>query len=62
MNNNVSEDSPYPVRLGKLKSRLAEDAVKEDRSIHYLILRIIRLHYERVDSEKAAEKNKDQPS
>lgn len=40
-------DKPYPIKLGKLKELLYVDAVEQDRSIAYLIRKIIREYYEK---------------
>jgi len=40
-------DNPTPVRLGELKSTLQEEAMQLDRSLHWLIIKIIKDYVER---------------
>jgi len=40
-----SDKYVYPVDISEIAPHLREDAVKEDRSIHYLIKRILTTHY-----------------
>jgi len=44
-----ADNKPFPVRLGELKKPLQMEAVQADRSLHYLIKKILKLH---VDSGK----------
>lgn len=37
-------DKPFPVKLGGKKSFLREEALEKDRSLHYLINKILERH------------------
>lgn len=41
-------NKPFPVRLGELKMPLLEEAAKQDRSLTWLIRKILKLY---VDGE-----------
>lgn len=40
------DNKPFPVRLGELKAPLQMEAVQSDRSLHYLIRKILRTYVE----------------
>lgn len=42
-------DNPTPVRLGELKCHLQKEAMELDRSLNWLILKIIKAH---IDGKK----------
>lgn len=39
-------DKPYPIRLGNLKPPLQQEACQDDRSLAYLIKKILKSHVE----------------
>lgn len=45
---NPDNKKPFPIRLGELKPFLQEEAAQNDRSLHYLIKKILK---EYVDSK-----------
>lgn len=40
-------NKPFPVRLGDMKTELQQQAVEQDRSLHYLIRKILKSHLEK---------------
>lgn len=42
-----ADNKPFPVRLGDLKRELQKEAVANDRSLHYWILKILREYKEK---------------
>lgn len=51
---NYKKHSPYPVRLGAFKDLVLQDAFEEDRSGHFIIMKIIKKHYEERGLLKSA--------
>lgn len=47
----VDTNKPYPVRMGEFKPLYQSEAVKRDRSMHWLILQAIK-EYEKTFSRK----------
>jgi len=37
-------NKPFPIRLGELKPILQQQALGQDRSLHYWILKILKTH------------------
>ena len=46
-------NNPYPIRLGDLKSKLQMEAFEQDKSIHYLLRKIVSEYFERKEQEKS---------
>lgn len=45
-------NKPYPIRLGGIKSILQQQAFKEDRSLHYWILKILKDHIKKTTNKR----------
>jgi hypothetical protein len=41
-------NKPFPIRLGDLKPILQEQALAQDRSLHYWILKILKNHIKKT--------------
>lgn len=39
---------PFPIRLGELKPILQQEALKNDRSLHYWVLKILKTHIDKI--------------
>lgn len=39
---NQNNDKPFPIRLGELKPLLQQEAMTNDRSLHYWIKKILK--------------------
>ncbi len=50
------DDKPFPIRLGDLKAPLQEEATQNDRSLHYLIKKIIRAYVDSKDLRNSKSK------
>ena len=42
-----NNNNPYPLRLGDLKPILQKEASQNDRSLHFWIKKILKLHIEK---------------
>ena len=54
---NTPLDKPYPLRLGDLKPPLQMEACEDDRSLAYLIKKILKKH---VESKSVRDQKPDQ--
>lgn len=39
-----ANNNPTPIRLGELKPILQQEAFEEDRSLHYVVVKILKDH------------------
>lgn len=58
-----STENPYPIRMGTIKYLLQEIAVERDRSLHYVIVKILTSLnreeiYDLLDRKKELNKSK----
>ena len=40
-------NKPYPIRLGDLKTKLQQEAFETDKSLHEVLKKIVKEHFER---------------
>lgn len=45
---------PFPVRLGELKPILQREALEQDRSLHNLIIKILKSYIKKTSSRRAS--------
>jgi hypothetical protein len=44
-------NKPFPVRLGDLKPFLQQQALEQDRSLHYWIIKILKTHRKKTEKK-----------
>lgn len=47
----IQDNKPFPVRLGDLKKPLQCEAMQADRSLHWLIKKILKEYVDKYDLE-----------